>query len=116
MSAHRKPDTPEPVLLTHNYDDRPAGITEGTYDDRGHVDTSIRVVITRPIRNYPAFFAFAGAAVSFFMFTWLVALLVLPAAAFGYVLSQTAVREGKYLSIAGFIVAMYLILQHLAGA
>lgn len=89
--------------------------TEATYDDRGQVGPAQRVVITQPVRNYPAFFAFAGAGVSFIMFSWLIVVLVLPAAALGYVISQTAVREGKYLSISAFVLAAFLILQHLAG-
>lgn len=95
-------------------DDDPS-IVKHTVDDRGHLGDAQRVVITKPIRNYPAFLGFAGSLVLLVMFTWVFAVIVLAASGLGYLLA-TKLPEGKYLSLIGAALTVGLIVRHLAGA
>lgn len=99
MSAHRK--DPDP------------GVTQATYDERGHIGAAQRVVITKPVRNWFAFFALAGSLVSFVIFSWFMVVLIVLSAALGYMTSQTDVREGKYCSVAALVLIALSLLHHI---
>lgn len=97
---------------SHSKPDSATGVTHATYDARGHIGDAQRVVITKPVRNYPAFFALAGALVSFVIFSWYLVPLIIASALLGYGLSKTSVREGKTCALTSLVLLGLSLIHH----